>query len=105
MGRQIGEKTGRKRYVAGAIGPLTVSLSQFPDLQDLSFRYVTFDQVKSAYAHQIRALIAGGVDTLLVETIFDSLNAKAALVAIAGGVREGQSRTAHPDLRRGGSRR
>jgi 5-methyltetrahydrofolate--homocysteine methyltransferase len=79
---QIGAQTGRKRYVAGAIGPLTVSLSQFPDLADLSFRYVTFDQVKAAYKHQIRALIAGGVDTLLVETIFDSLNAKAALVAI-----------------------
>jgi 5-methyltetrahydrofolate--homocysteine methyltransferase len=78
----IGEKTSRKRYVAGAVGPLTVSLSQFPDLSDLSFRYVTFDQVKTAYAHQIRALIAGGVDTLMVETIFDSLNAKAALVAI-----------------------
>ncbi|MCW0219234.1 MAG: methionine synthase [Prosthecobacter sp.] len=78
----IGEKTGRKRYVAGAVGPLTVSLSQFPDLNDLSFRYVTFDQVKAAYAHQIRGLIAGGVDTLMVETIFDSLNAKAALVAI-----------------------
>ncbi len=75
-------ETGRKRYVAGAVGPLTVSLSQFPDLQDLAFRYVTFDQVKAAYAHQIRALIAGGVDTLMVETIFDSLNAKAALVAI-----------------------
>jgi len=78
----VAEQTGRKRYVAGAIGPLTVSLSQFPDLSDLSFRYVTFDQVKQAYKHQVRALIAGGVDTLLVETIFDSLNAKAALVAI-----------------------
>ncbi len=78
----VAEKTGRKRYVAGAVGPLTVSLSQFPDLQDLSFRYVTFDQVKAAYAHQIRALIAGGVDTLMVETIFDSLNAKSALAAI-----------------------
>ena len=78
----VAEQTGRKRYVAGAIGPLTVSLSQFPDLSDLSFRYVTFDQVKQAYKHQVRALIAGGVDTLLVETIFDSLNAKTALVAI-----------------------
>ncbi|MBE7494304.1 MAG: methionine synthase [Verrucomicrobiaceae bacterium] len=78
----VAEQTGRKRYVAGAIGPLTVSLSQFPDLSDLSFRYVTFDQVKAAYKHQVRALIAGGVDTLLVETIFDSLNAKTALVAI-----------------------
>ncbi|MBL9131140.1 MAG: homocysteine S-methyltransferase family protein, partial [Verrucomicrobiaceae bacterium] len=65
----VAEQTGRKRYVAGAIGPLTVSLSQFPDLSDLSFRYVTFDQVKAAYKHQVRALIAGGVDTLLVETI------------------------------------
>lgn len=78
----VAEQTGRRRYVAGAIGPLTVSLSQFPDLSDLSFRYVTFDQVKQAYKHQVRALIAGGVDTLLVETIFDSLNAKTALVAI-----------------------
>ncbi|HYF35854.1 MAG TPA: homocysteine S-methyltransferase family protein, partial [Prosthecobacter sp.] len=78
---QIGDKTGRKRYVAGAVGPLTVSLSQFPDPEDLAFRYVTFDQVKLAYMHQIRGLIAGGADLLLVETIFDSLNAKAALVA------------------------
>ncbi len=78
---RISEKTGTKRYVAGAVGPLTVSLSQFPDPEDLSFRYVTFDQVKEAYKHQIRALIAGGVDTLMVETIFDSLNAKCALVA------------------------
>ena len=75
------ERTGRKRYVAGAVGPLTVSLSQFPDPEDLSFRYVVFDQVVAAYRHQIRALIAGGADIIMVETIFDSLNAKAALVA------------------------
>ncbi|HEY6447947.1 MAG TPA: homocysteine S-methyltransferase family protein [Acidobacteriaceae bacterium] len=75
-------ETGRRRFVAGAIGPLTVSLSNSPDADDPGFRVVTFDQVKAAYAHQVRALIAGGVDTLLVETIFDSLNAKAALVAI-----------------------
>jgi 5-methyltetrahydrofolate--homocysteine methyltransferase len=68
--------------VAGAIGPLTVSLSNSPDADDPGFRVVTFDQVKAAYANQVRALIAGGVDLLLVETIFDSLNAKAALVAI-----------------------
>jgi len=68
--------------VAGAIGPLTVSLSNSPDADDPSFRVITFDQVKTAYAQQVRALIAGGVDLLLVETIFDSLNAKAALVAI-----------------------
>jgi 5-methyltetrahydrofolate--homocysteine methyltransferase len=79
---RVANATGRQRFVAGAIGPLTVSLSNSPDADDAGFRVVTFDQVKSAYAHEIRALIAGGVDLLLVETIFDSLNAKAALVAI-----------------------
>jgi 5-methyltetrahydrofolate--homocysteine methyltransferase len=79
---EVAAATGRPRFVAGSIGPLTVSLSNSPDADDAGFRVVTFDQVKSAYAHQVRALIAGGVDLLLVETIFDSLNAKAALVAI-----------------------
>ncbi len=79
---RVGNETGRQRFVAGAIGPLTVSLSNSPDADDAGFRVVTFDQVRSAYAHEVRALIAGGVDLLLVETIFDSLNAKAALVAI-----------------------
>ncbi len=79
---KVGTADGKQRFVAGAIGPLTVSLSNSPDADDASFRVVTFDQVKTAYAHQVRALIAGGVDVLLVETIFDSLNAKAALVAI-----------------------
>ncbi len=79
---RIANKTGRPRFVAGAIGPLTVSLSNSPDADDAGFRVVTFDQVKAAYANQVRALIAGGSDLLLVETIFDSLNAKAALVAI-----------------------
>ncbi|MFP5236932.1 MAG: methionine synthase [Acidobacteriota bacterium] len=79
---RIANATGRPRFVAGSIGPLTVSLSNSPDAEDPGFRVVTFDQVKQAYAHQVRALLAGGVDTLLVETIFDSLNAKAALVAV-----------------------
>jgi 5-methyltetrahydrofolate--homocysteine methyltransferase len=78
----VGTATGRQRFVAGAIGPLTVSLSNSPDADDAGFRVVTFDQVKTAYMQQVRALIAGGSDLLLVETIFDSLNAKAALVAI-----------------------
>jgi len=73
---RVGNETGRQRFVAGAIGPLTVSLSNSPDADDAGFRVVTFDQVKTAYAHEVRALIAGGVDLLLVETIFDSLNAK-----------------------------
>lgn len=79
---RIANETSRPRFVAGSIGPLTVSLSNSPDADDPGFRVVTFDQVKAAYAHQVRALMAGGVDLLLVETIFDSLNAKAALVAI-----------------------
>jgi 5-methyltetrahydrofolate--homocysteine methyltransferase len=79
---RVANETGRQRFVAGAIGPLTVSLSNSPDADDPGFRVVTFDQVKTAYAEEVRALIAGGVDLLLVETIFDSLNAKAALVAI-----------------------
>ncbi len=79
---RVANATGRQRFVAGAIGPLTVSLSNSPDADDPGFRVVTFDQVKDAYVHQVRALMAGGSDLLLVETIFDSLNAKAALVAI-----------------------
>jgi 5-methyltetrahydrofolate--homocysteine methyltransferase len=79
---RIANQTGRPRWVAGAVGPLTVSLSNSPDADDAGFRVCTFDQVKTAYRQQVRALIAGGSDFLLVETIFDSLNAKAALVAI-----------------------
>jgi 5-methyltetrahydrofolate--homocysteine methyltransferase len=79
---RVANADGRQRFVAGAIGPLTVSLSNSPDADDAGFRVITFDQVKQAYIEQIRALIAGGSDILLVETIFDSLNAKAALVAV-----------------------
>jgi 5-methyltetrahydrofolate--homocysteine methyltransferase len=80
---RVANADGKPRFVAGAIGPLTVSLSNSPDADDAGFRVVTFDQVKASYIEQVRALIAGGSDLLLVETIFDSLNAKAALVAIA----------------------
>ncbi|MEQ2009318.1 MAG: methionine synthase [Limisphaerales bacterium] len=79
---RVSNADGKPRFVAGAIGPLTVSLSNSPDADDAGFRVCTFDQVKAAYIQQVRALIAGGSDFLLVETIFDSLNAKAALVAI-----------------------
>jgi 5-methyltetrahydrofolate--homocysteine methyltransferase len=79
---RVGSADGRRRFVAGAIGPLTVSLTNSPDADDPGFRVVSFDQVLVAYKQQVRALIEGGSDVLLVETIFDSLNAKAALVAI-----------------------
>ncbi|HET6169297.1 MAG TPA: homocysteine S-methyltransferase family protein, partial [Terracidiphilus sp.] len=59
---RVASETSRPRFVAGAIGPLTVSLSNSPDADDSGFRVVTFDQVRRAYAHQVRALIAGNVD-------------------------------------------
>ena len=79
---EFSNRTGRQRFVAGAVGPLTVQLTISPDAEDQAFRPVTFDQLRTAYTQQIRALIAGQADILMVETIFDSLNAKAALVAI-----------------------
>src|SRR3972149_6890827 len=69
------------RFVAGSVGPLNVTLSISPKVEDASFRTVTFDNVYEAYAEQIRALQEGGVDLLLIETIFDTLNAKAAIAA------------------------
>ena len=72
----------KPRFVAGAIGPTPKTLSLSPDVDDPAYRTLTFDELKTAYAEQTRALIEGGVDLLLVETIFDTLNAKAALVAI-----------------------
>src|SRR5690606_30617705 len=70
------------RFVAGAIGPTNRTASISPDVNDPGFRAVTFDQLATAYAEQVRGLLDGGVDILLVETIFDTLNAKAALYAI-----------------------
>ncbi len=78
---RIAAETGTPRFAAGAIGPLTVSLSNSPDPDDAGFRVITFQQVVTDYKRQIRSLIEGGVDILMVETIFDALNSKAALVA------------------------
>src|SRR6201997_935779 len=74
-------KTGSPRFVAGSVGPLNVSLSLSPRVDDPAYRAATFDEVAEAYAHQMRALHEGGVDLLLIETVFDTLNAKAAIVA------------------------
>ena len=71
----------RPRFVAGSIGPTNRTLSLSPRVEDPAFRSVTFDELRDAYAEQIRGLVDGGADLLLVETIFDSLNGKAALVA------------------------
>ena len=75
---------GRKCFVAGAIGPLNRTLSMSPDVNRPDYRAVTWAQVVEAYTEQVRALIDAGVDALLVETIFDTLNAKAAIFAIEG---------------------
>jgi 5-methyltetrahydrofolate--homocysteine methyltransferase len=74
-------RTGRPRFVAGSVGPLNVTLSLSPRVEDAAYRAVTFEAVRETYAHQIAALRDGGVDLLLIETVFDSLNAKAAIVA------------------------
>jgi 5-methyltetrahydrofolate--homocysteine methyltransferase len=78
----VAAATGSPRFVAGAIGPMPVTASLSPDVNDPGFRTVTFDQLRRAYREQTEALLEGGVDVLLVETIFDTLNAKAALFAI-----------------------
>ena len=72
----------RPRFVAGALGPTNRTLSISPDVNDPTFRASTFDEMRAAYVDQARGLVDGGCDLLLVETIFDTLNAKAALVAI-----------------------
>jgi 5-methyltetrahydrofolate--homocysteine methyltransferase len=81
LARQAADEAEGQRYVAGSVGPLNVTLSLSPKVEDPAYRAVTFDQVKDAYAEQIAALAEGGVDLLLIETIFDPLNAKAALRA------------------------
>jgi len=78
-----GRTPDRPRFVAGAIGPTNRTLSMSPDVNDPGFRAVSFDEVRDAYTEQVRGLIDGGADLLLVETIFDTMNAKAALAAIA----------------------
>nr|WP_203835844.1 methionine synthase [Actinoplanes humidus] len=74
-------RDGKPRFVAGSVGPLNVTLSLSPKVEDPAYRAVTFDQVKATYAEQIQALAEGGVDLLLIETAFDTLNVKAAISA------------------------
>ena len=74
-------KDGKPRWVAGALGPTNKTLSLSPNVNDPGFREVDFDQVKAVYREQIDALVEGGVDFVLIETIFDTLNAKAAIMA------------------------
>jgi len=75
------EAAGPDRFVAGSVGPLNVTLSLSPKVDDPGYRTHTFEQIVETYAEQIRGLAEGGVDLLLIETIFDTLNAKAAIAA------------------------
>jgi 5-methyltetrahydrofolate--homocysteine methyltransferase len=77
------KEDGRPRFVAGAIGPTNRTASISPDVANPGFRAITFDQLREAYGEQVRGLLTGGADLLLIETIFDTLNAKAAIYAIA----------------------
>jgi 5-methyltetrahydrofolate--homocysteine methyltransferase len=79
LAREAADEAGG--FVAGSVGPLNVSLSVSPRVDDPAYRSATFDQIRDAYAEQIRALVEGGVDLLLIETVFDTLNSKAAIAA------------------------
>jgi 5-methyltetrahydrofolate--homocysteine methyltransferase len=80
---RVTAEDGKPRFVAGAIGPTNRTASISPDVANPGYRAVTFDDLREAYGEQVKGLLDGGVDLLLVETIFDTLNAKAALYAIA----------------------
>lgn len=79
---RVANETGQQRFVGGSIGPLPVAGSISPDVNDPAFRAVSFDQLRQTYFDEAKALLEGGVDLLIVETIFDTLNGKAALFAI-----------------------
>lgn len=85
-----GGKDREVAFIAGAIGPLNKTLSLSPDVNNPGYRAVTFDEVANAYYEQVRGLVDGGVDVLLIETIFDTLNAKAAIYAIKKYFRDHQ---------------
>src|SRR5205807_7774068 len=79
----VANETGQQRFVGGSMGPLPVAGSISPDVNDPAFRAVSFDQLRQIYFDEAKALLEGGVDLLIVETIFDTLNGKAALFAIS----------------------
>jgi 5-methyltetrahydrofolate--homocysteine methyltransferase len=79
--REVADRDGKQRWVAGALGPTNKTLSLSPNVNDPAYREVDFDRVKAVYREQIDALVEGGIDFVLIETIFDTLNAKAAVMA------------------------
>ncbi len=87
-GARLAREVAGDRFVAGSVGPMNVTLSLSPKVEDAAYRTKTFDEIKAAYAEQMLALAEGGVDLLLLETIFDTLNAKAAVAAARESVPE-----------------
>src|SRR5216110_2260248 len=85
---RVANETGQQRFVGGSMGPLPVAASISPDVNDPAFRAVSFDQLRQTYFDQAKALLEGGVDLLIVETIFDTLNGKAALFALTDALAE-----------------
>jgi 5-methyltetrahydrofolate--homocysteine methyltransferase len=81
-------ETGQQRFVGGSMGPLPVAGSISPDVNDPAFRAVSFDQLRQTYFDQAKALLEGGVDLLIVETVFDTLNGKAAVFAVTDALAE-----------------
>lgn len=88
----------KPRYVAGAIGPTNKTLSISPDVENPGYRAVSFEEVQDSYAQEINGLVDGGVDFLLIETIFDSLNARAAILACERVFEEKKHPTTHHDF-------
>ena len=92
------KRDGKPRWVAGAVGPTNKTLSLSPDVNDPAFREVDFDTVKGVYREQVDALVEGGADFILVETVFDTLNAKAAIMATLEAEASAWPRAAADDL-------
>jgi len=83
IAKEVASEFNEKKYVAGSIGPTNKTASMSPDVNDPGFRAVSFDELVDSYYEQVKGLVDGGSDILLVETVFDTLNAKAALMAIS----------------------
>ncbi|HYN45601.1 MAG TPA: homocysteine S-methyltransferase family protein, partial [Allosphingosinicella sp.] len=80
--RDVADADGKQRWIAGALGPTNKTLSLSPDVNDPGYREIDFDTLSDVYVEQIEALVAGGIDIVLIETVFDTLNAKAAIFAV-----------------------
>lgn len=91
IAKEVASEFNEKKYVAGSIGPTNKTASMSPDVNDPGFRAVSFDELVESYSEQVKGLVDGGSDILLVETVFDTLNAKAALMAISNYFEENKT--------------